>query len=43
MLFKWSTILSVFLQERQLRPERLVLITPQVPRAVQGELGSVLI
>lgn len=43
MVFKWSTILSVFLQGRQLRPERLVLITPQVPRAVQGELRSVLI
>ena len=43
MLFKWSTIPSVFLQGRQLRPERLVLITLRVPRAVQGELGSVLI
>lgn len=43
MVFKWSTILSVFLQGRQLRPERLVLVTPQVPRVLQGELRSVLI
>lgn len=43
MLFKWSTILSEFLQGRELRLERLVLITLQVPRAVQGELRSVLI